>query len=133
MATLLRARIAAMLELLLGPPVGLPGTLLMREMCDPSPALPHIVARFIAPLKREMEAIVAGLAPQAAPAAVERCVFSIVGQVFFYRTHWPALQQLSAGLTLDRRTRLAIADHVAAFSLAGLERLGRAPRCPRAR
>ncbi len=132
-AALLRARIGAMLELMLGPPFGLPGTLLMREMCDPSPALPHIVARFIAPLKREMEAIVAGLVPQVEPAAVERCVFSIVGQVFFYRTHWPALRQLSDGLTIDRPTLVTIADHIAAFSLAGLERLGRLPRRPAAR
>src|SRR5690606_34163100 len=54
LAALLQARIAAMLEVLLGPPPGRQGTLLLREMCDPSAALPHIVARFIEPLKGEM-------------------------------------------------------------------------------
>ena len=61
---LLRTRIAAMLELLLGPPPGLPGTLMMREMCDPSAALPDIVEQFIQPQKREMETIVAALLPR---------------------------------------------------------------------
>ena len=117
-----------MLELLLGPPLGLPGTLLMREMCDPSPALPHIVAHFIVPVKREMEEIVAALAPRLTPAAVERCVFSIVGQVFFCRTHWQALRHLSEAVAVDRPALTAIADHIATFSLGGMEWLAGAPR-----
>src|SRR5256885_3785765 len=40
---LLRARIKVMLDLLIGPPPGLHGTLMQREMCDPSEALPVIV------------------------------------------------------------------------------------------
>ena len=40
---LLRARVKVMLEMLLGPPPGLHGTLMQREMCDPSEALPVIV------------------------------------------------------------------------------------------
>lgn len=125
---LLRARIAAMLELQLGPPPGLHGTLMMREMCDPSAALPDIVDQFIQPLKREMEAIVAGLLPQLGREAVERCVFSIVGQVLFYRQMLPAVQRLIGLRERTRPWRRATADHIADFSLGGLQSIGRRRR-----
>ena len=94
----LEQRVAAMLDLLLGPPVGLHGTLMQREMCDPSEALPVIVSQFISPQKEMMERILARLFPRLDGEQIERCVCSIVGQVFFYRTHLPAMR-----LLLDRR------------------------------
>jgi AcrR family transcriptional regulator len=131
---LLHARIAAMLELLLGPPLGLHGTLMMREMCDPSAALPDIVEQFIQPHKREMEAIVGALLPGVGRAAVERCVFSIVGQVFFYRHLLPALQLMLGRGALTRPRLRATAEHIVAFSLGGMQRIavrrGRPRRAP---
>lgn len=129
---LLRARIVAMLEVLMGPPLGLHGTLMMREMCDPSAALPHIVTQFIEPMKRETEDIIARLEPTLSRAAVERCMFSIVGQVFFYRTQLPAFPYLSPDLRLDRAGLAAAAEHIATFSLGGMKALT-APRAGRAR
>jgi AcrR family transcriptional regulator len=129
---LLRARILAMLELLMGPPLGLHGTLMMREMCDPSAALPHIVAQFIEPVKRETEAIIARLEPRLSRTVVERCMFSIVGQVFFYRTQRPTFPHLCPDLRLDRAGLAAIAEHIAAFSLGGMRALA-APRPGRGR
>ena len=129
---LLRARIVAMLEVLMGPPPGLHGTLMLREMCDPSAALPHIVTQFIEPMKRETEEVIARLEPTLSRAAVERCMFSIVGQVFFYRTQLPAFPHLSPGLRLDRAGLAAIAEHIAAFSLGGMRAL-RTPAKGRAR
>jgi AcrR family transcriptional regulator len=123
---LLRVRIAAMLELLLGPPPGLHGLLMMREMCDPSAAFPHIVEQFIVPHKVEMEAIVAGLLPGLARDAVERCVFSIVGQIFFYRQQLPTLLHLSGRRQLSRAWMRATAEHIAEFSLGGMQRVGAA-------
>jgi AcrR family transcriptional regulator len=125
---LLRARIVAMLEVLLGPPPGLHGTLMLREMCDPSAALPHIVTQFIEPMKRETEDVIARLEPRLSRAAVERCMFSIVGQVFFYRTQLPAFPHLSPGLRLDRDGLAAIAEHIATFSLGGMVALAAAAR-----
>ncbi|MFN8644640.1 MAG: CerR family C-terminal domain-containing protein [Candidatus Binatia bacterium] len=129
---LLRARVLAMLELLLGPPLGVHGTLMMREMCDLSAALRTSSGEFIEPVKRETEQIIARLEPRLAPAAVERCVMSIVGQVFFYRTQWAAFPYLSPALRFDRAGLAAIADHIAGFSLGGMRTLaakrGRAPR-----
>jgi AcrR family transcriptional regulator len=120
---LLRTRVAAMLELLLGPPPGLHGTLMMREMCDPSAALPDIVEQFIQPHKREMEAIVSALLPQLQREQVERCVFSIVGQVFFYRHMQPALRLMFRRRALGRAWLLEVAAHITEFSLGGMERV----------
>lgn len=120
---LLRMRTALMLELLLGPPPGLHGTLMMREMCDPSVALPDIVEQFIQPHKREMEAIVSGLFPRLGRDAVSRCVFSIVGQVFFYRHMLPAVHMLFGQPELTRPWLREVADHIVEFSLGGMQRV----------
>jgi TetR/AcrR family transcriptional regulator, regulator of cefoperazone and chloramphenicol sensitivity len=130
---LLRARTAAMLELMLGPPPGLHGMLMMREMCDPSAALPDIVEQFILPHRREMEAIVAGLMPQLSRAQVERCVYSIVGQIFFYRDMLPALQLMVGERHMTRAWLQAAADHITEFSLGGMERIARSARRGRPR
>jgi len=117
---LLRQRVAAILEMLLGPPPGLPGTLMLREMLDPSRALPHIVEQFVRPHKEEIGRIVAGLAPRLDAAQVERCVFSIVGQIFFYRTQLAALPYLSDAPPMTKRWIDATAEHITAFSLGGM-------------
>lgn len=129
---LLRARTAAMLEMLLGPPPALHGTLMMREMCDPSAALPNIVEQFIQPHKREMAAIVAGLMPEHTREQVERCVFSIVGQVFFYRHMLPALRLMVGQGEPTRAWLCAVADHITEFSLGGMQRVASRRRRARA-
>jgi AcrR family transcriptional regulator len=123
MRALLRARIAAMLDLTLGPPPGLHLTLMMREMCDPSAALPDIVDQFIAPLKREMETIVVALLPHVGRHVVELCVFSIVSQVLFYRQMLPAVERLIGRHQLTRAWRRATADHITDFSVGALQYL----------
>jgi TetR/AcrR family transcriptional regulator, regulator of cefoperazone and chloramphenicol sensitivity len=128
---LLRARVTAMLALLLGPPPALHGTLMMREMCDPSAALPDIVDQFIQPQKRELEEIIAALAPTLGRQAVERCTFSIVGQVFFYRTMLPALRLMVGLPELDRVWLRTAAEHITEFSLGGMQRLAAGQRRPR--
>jgi TetR/AcrR family transcriptional regulator, regulator of cefoperazone and chloramphenicol sensitivity len=120
---LLRARARAMLDLLIGPPAGVQGTLMLREMIDPSEALPVIVEEFIRPMKQEIEDIVARLAPDVPRRDVERCAFSIVAQALFYRFTMPAtlkmwgLRQYPSGLARQ------LAEHITEFSLGGLERL----------
>ena len=109
-----------MLDLLIGPPPGLHGTLMQREMCDPSEALPVIVAEFIAPMHAEMAEIVVRLAPGASRKAVERCVFSIIGQVLFYRFTMPAMLLLQGIETYPRGYARELAEHITEFSLGGL-------------
>ena len=123
---LLERRVAAMTEFLLATPLQPHGALMLREMCDPTDAMPIIVREFIRPQTAEMEAIVACLAPGARRAVVERCVRSIVGQVLFYRFTMPAmLLVLGAKREYPRRFTRDIAAHVTAFSLGGLARVAR--------
>jgi AcrR family transcriptional regulator len=134
LAALLRTRVRIMLDLLIGPPPGLHGTLMQREMCDPSEALPVIVEEFVRPMMREMVAIVARLAPELDRATVDRCVWSIIGQVLFYRTAMPALLRVLDVPAYPRGFSQTLATHITDFSLAGMARLrGRRQRRPHAR
>jgi len=125
---LLRARIKVMLDLLIGPPPGLHGTLMQREMCDPSEALPVIVEEFIRPVTREMEEIVAHLVPALDRRTVERCVFSTAAQAYFYRSVMPAMLLMLGEPAYPRGFSRELAEHVAEFSLGGMERLAAATR-----
>ena len=128
---LLRARARAMLDLLIGPPAGVQGTLMLREMMDPSEALPVIVEEFIRPMKQEIEDIVPRLAPGLARRDVERCAFSIVAQALFYRFTMPATLKMWGLRQYPRGLGRQLAEHITEFSLGGLERLAR--RKPRLR
>jgi AcrR family transcriptional regulator len=138
LVALLRARIAAVLESLLEEG-GIHGTLMQRELCDPSDALPLIVERYIEPQRRLMETMVAHIAPSLPPAQVEWCARSIFGQTFFYLTHRSALLLLFKRAAYAPGFTREIAAHVTEFSLGALDRLshrrartGRRPRARRA-
>jgi AcrR family transcriptional regulator len=120
---ILRTRVRLMLEMLIGPPPGVHGTLMQREMVDPSEAMPVIVAEFIRPMFEEMYDIVAHLAPGLDRASVERCVHSVIGQGLFYRFTRPALLEMLAVDEYPRTLAAEVTDHITEFSLGGLERL----------
>ena len=123
LVALLRARVNVMLDLLIGPPPGLHGTLMHREMCDPSEAMPVIVDEFILPMFGEMRAIVARLAPGAERRALERCVFSVVAQALFYRFTMPAMLRILGVPAYPRGLARELAAHITEFSLGGMERV----------
>jgi AcrR family transcriptional regulator len=123
LVALLRARLNVMLDLLIGPPPGLHGTLMHREMCDPSEAMPVIVDEFILPMFGEMRAIVARLAPGAERRALERCVFSVVAQALFYRFTMPAMLRILGVPAYPRGLARELAGHITEFSLGGMERV----------
>lgn len=124
LAAMLEARIGAMIDILLGPPPQPHGALLLREMCDPTDALPIIVEEFIRPQEREMTAIAARLMPRASPATVRRAVFSIVGQVLFYRFNLPMLLRLLGRPAYPPGFTRRLVRHITEFSLGGLARIG---------
>jgi AcrR family transcriptional regulator len=125
---MLAGRIETMLEFLLGPPPSAHGAILQREMCDPSDALPVIVRDFVLPQKEATARLVARLAPHLTRREVERCVFSIVGQIFFHRQTLPILPQLLGTGGLPRDFVREVAGHVTRFSLAGIAGLEAAAR-----
>ena len=120
---LLRARVTVMLDVLLGPPPGVHGTLMQRELCDPSEALPVIVDEFIRPMVREMRDIAAHLEPGLDARALERCVFSITGQALFYRFTMPAMLLMLGRPAYPRDFTRQLAEHITEFSLGGMERV----------
>ena len=125
---MLAVRIETMLEFLLGPPPSPHGAIMQREMCDPTGALPLIVRDFVLPQKEATARIVARLAPHLSVREVDRCVFSIVGQIFFQRQMLPILPQLVGMAALPRGFLQEAAAHVARFSLAGIAGLESAAR-----
>lgn len=116
----LQSRVQVMLDLLLGPPVGLHGTLMQREMTDPSEALPVIVDEFIVPQMEEMGRLIRCLAPRLDDDTVERCARSIVGQVLFYRFCMPAALRLFGWKRYPADFARMMAEHITTFSLGGL-------------
>jgi AcrR family transcriptional regulator len=122
---LLRRRIRLMLDQLIGPPPGLHGTLMQREMTDPSRALPLIVDEFVRPMVEETQRIVARLEPELDEREVRRCVLSIVSQAVFYRFAMPAMLRLHGFEAYPAGFAADLADHIAEFSLGGMERVGR--------
>ncbi len=122
----LRLRVQVMLDVLIGPPPSLHGTLMCREMADPSEALPVIVDEFIRPMTAEMTAIVAQIEPGLTPAALERVVLSIIGQVVHWRVAMPALLLMRGERQYPKDLAVTLAEHITAFSLGGMRAVARA-------
>jgi AcrR family transcriptional regulator len=118
---LLEARITTMLELLLGPPPAPHGQLMLREMCDPTAAMPIIVAEFIEPQTREMEQLVRHLMPEVGRENVSQIVFSIIGQVLFYRFTMPMTLLLRRQAQYPRGFARKTARHITSFSLHAID------------
>ena len=125
---LVARRIRVMLQFLLGPPPSLHGTLMQREMCDPSAALPIIVAEFVEPFTAEIGALVERLAPQLDAEAVERCTLSMIGQVLFYRFALPIVHARWGADAINPVTLDGLAQHIATFSMGGLAARARTPK-----
>lgn len=123
---MLHTRIKGMLDHLLGPPPSVHGQLMMRELMDPSEALPVIVAEFIQPMEAETEQLVARLVPDLSAEEVERCAFSIVGQVLFYRFTMPAVLHMMERDAYPPEFTTELAEHIVTFSLGGMERVAAA-------
>ena len=118
---LLEARITTMLELMLGPPPSAHALLMLREMCDPTDAMPMIVAEFIEPQTREMEQLVVRLVPGAGHETVMQIVFSIIGQVLFYRFTMPMLLMMRRESRYPRGFARRTARHITRFSLHAID------------
>ena len=127
LVAMLRMRVEALLEALLTPP-RIHAIVALRELCDPTDALPEVVERFIAPLRREMIRLVERLAPELSRADAERCAESVAGQAHFYSTHRPGVLLLRGCDDYPRGFVRETAEHITEFSLGGIERLAAARR-----
>lgn len=99
--------------------------IMARELADPTPALDKIVREAIKPLHDYLGKLVREIADEkTGEAELRRCVHSILGQCLFYRHSQPVLQRLHPRLRYSHKEIEAIAEHIAAFSLAGIKHLG---------
>jgi len=130
---LIEKRMTVMMTNLLGPPPSAHGTLMLREMLDPSDALPIVVAEFVEPMVQETEAIVRRLAPGLDEERLRLCVTSIMGQALFYRATLPVtLRVFGLGESFTPAFIRRLASHVADFSTGGITRVARHKRSGRA-
>jgi AcrR family transcriptional regulator len=124
----LERRIGVVLGSLLGPPPSLHGTLMQREMLDPSDALPIVIAEFIAPMVEETAAIVRRLAPGMDDERVRWSVMSVMGQAIFYRFTMPASVRVLGLRGFSPAYTRRLAAHIAQFSAGGIARVASARR-----
>jgi len=96
--------------------------IMAHEMGQPTPALDR-VAEAMGPNYLRLRTLVGKLIGRGPnDPRTRRCVHSVVGQVLHYVTARPMLARLWPDLELDNEEqRRAIADHIVAFSLAGIE------------
>jgi AcrR family transcriptional regulator len=130
---LLEKRMALMMTNLLGPPPSLHGSLMQREMLDPSDALPIVVAEFIEPMMDATARIVRRLAPALDDETVRWCVCSIMGQGIFYRFTMPASLRVLGLRAYSPGYASRLAAHIATFSTGGIARIAAGRRSGRAR
>jgi AcrR family transcriptional regulator len=100
--------------------------LMAHEMRQPTPALDR-VAEAMGGNYLRLRTLVGKLIGRGPNDARTRlCVHSVVGQLLHYVTARPMLARLWPDLNLDdERQRHAVADHIVAFSLAGMESMAR--------
>jgi AcrR family transcriptional regulator len=104
----------------------LPCRIMARELADPTPALDKIVREAIAPLHEFLGKLLREIAGEkTGEAELRRCVYSILGQCLYYRHSHPVQQRLHPKLRYDRKEIAAIAQHIADFSLAGINALSK--------
>jgi len=100
------------------------GRLMAREMSEPTKVLDEIVASAIRPRFELLSSIVREILGQDAPPdMIRRCAQSIVGQMLFYHFAAPVLKRLfphEAHRGISAASLNALAEHIAAFSLAGI-------------
>ena len=99
----------------------LPCRIMARELADPTPALDKIVREAIAPLHEFLGKLLREIAGEkTGEAELRRCVYSILGQCLYYRHSHPVQQRLHPKLRYNQKEIAAIAQHIADFSVAGI-------------
>jgi AcrR family transcriptional regulator len=128
----LRGSIELFVTRLLADPPSTVHCLLHREINDPTPAVDRLVEQAIRPRLEYLAGLVADLlGTSAADPRVMRCVASIQTQSIAYLPH-PIASRLGLALgPKSTRDVAAIAQHVATFSMAGVQAI--AARSPNPR
>lgn len=98
------------------------GTLMAREMADPSPVLNEIVEFWIRPMSDQLKAIIAKIIDK--PENSDAVFFasnSVFGQIFFLKHGHTINIRLTPSLNYDEHLVDKLIHHIFTFSLAGLQ------------
>jgi len=95
--------------------------LMMRELSDPTQAGREVVTEYVRPMSELLDSILAELMPDLPHP--RRFLFgcSVVGQALFYKTNRSFLVQLMGEEQYQRLDVDTVADHIAAFTLGGID------------
>jgi TetR/AcrR family transcriptional regulator, regulator of cefoperazone and chloramphenicol sensitivity len=104
------------------------GTLMAREMVEPTAALDTIAQAFVRPQFLYLSSLVRILLGPAGDddALVRRIACSIAGQCLFYKHARPMIDRAMPEVTFDPASRAILAEHIADFSLAAITQLRQA-------
>ena len=103
--------------------------LMAREMVEPSPVLDRLVEESIRPQMQMLVGIVRAVAgADLPPQVMRRTTASVVSQCLFYHHARPVIGRLFPDLVFDGDETIALADHITAFSLSGIQRVAKAHR-----
>lgn len=100
--------------------------LVARELIEPTAAIHKLAERNVRPQHALFTGLVRGVVGPDMPApVVQKCVFSVIGQVVFYARSRIVHDLVVPEITYDDEGIASIARHIAAFSLAALDGLRR--------
>ena len=100
--------------------------LVARELIEPTAAIHKLAERNVRPQHALFTGLLRGVVGPAVPApVVQKCVFSVIGQVVFYARSRIVHELVVPEITYDEAGIASIAQHIAAFSLAALDGLRR--------
>lgn len=117
---------ALVFDMLRAGPASLFSRLVARELIEPTAAIHKLAERNVRPQHALFTGLVRGVVGQTMPApVVQKCVFSIIGQVVFYARSRIVHELVVPEMTYDEAGIASIAQHIAAFSLAALDGLRR--------
>lgn len=119
----LRLAIEALVsDMLRSGPASLFSRLVARELIEPTAAIHKLAERNVRPQHALFTGLIRGVVGPAMPAAVvQKCVFSVIGQAVFYARSRIVHELVAPEITYDQAGIVAIASHVAQFSLAALD------------
>ncbi|MNK42062.1 HTH-type transcriptional repressor NicS [compost metagenome] len=100
--------------------------LVARELIEPTAAIHLLAERDVRAHHALFTGLIRDVVGESLPDdVVQKCVFSVIGQAVFYARSRIVHELVAPEITYDEAGTASIARHVAAFSLAALDGLGR--------
>jgi AcrR family transcriptional regulator len=97
------------------------GKLMARELLDPTEVLDDHIDNVVRPTARELTDIVAALTGLTDPLLLRQGMESVIGQILFQKHGCPVIERLHPNDPVPAGGLDAMARHITAFSLAGLQ------------